>query len=349
MGVIRGASFVEPGVRLAVVGVILPLGAVVGGRANQANLVTVVDRWRAGKGHLEDGDAFEASDGVTPIVIGILVKRGVVGRGVTIQHEQWAVGIVAAQQVHHGVEGFGRIALNEVVETFVQLLGCEGREFTGGAAAVVVVVHKGGVTPEAEHSGAILVIHGSVPLLAEQPGAGIAPFFAHNVRFGVNCMERVAEAFPIIVGGGIGDAGVHVAADIQSPSIGALIQPVAGHAAGLRPDQIAGLGGVGLQLGQRGVTVPGFVGLGFVSRTVETGGGNAIIGTGVGEGGEVEPVVVVGCVAFAGAAIIVHAGCSIAVVSVKVEAVGGGVVEDAVQDDVHISTLSLGSQSLEVR
>ena len=86
-GVERCAAFIQPGEGLTVVGVVLPLSTGISHGANQADLVTVVDGRRAGHGHLHGYSAFEALDGVTPVIVGVRVEGWVVRIGVVVEHE----------------------------------------------------------------------------------------------------------------------------------------------------------------------------------------------------------------------------------------------------------------------
>ena len=243
MGVEGDAGLVQPGVRLAVVGVILPraVGSVVCGRADQADLVAVVDGRRAGQGELQDGHAAQALEGVVPVVVGISVERLVVLIGTVVEHEEGAAGIMAAQQVHHGVEGFGRVALHQVEQALVELRWHQRLDHAGAAARVVVVVNERLVAPEAQHGRAELVVHRGVPLIAQQPGGGVAPFLADDVALGVGGAHGHAEAFPIVVVGVGGGAGVNIPAHIQAPAIGVpVFHPVHGDwLARARPDEVA--------------------------------------------------------------------------------------------------------------
>ena len=342
MGVEGDAGLVQPGVRLAVVGVILPraVGSVVCGRADQADLVAVVDGRRAGQGELQDGHAAQALEGVVPVVVGISVERLVVLIGTVVEHEEGAAGIMAAQQVHHGVEGFGRVALHQVEQALVELRGHQRLDDARAAARVVVVVNERLVAPEAQHGRAELVVHRGVPLIAQQPGGGVAPFLADDVAFRVGGAHGHAEAFPIVIVGVGGCAGVNIPAHIQAPAIGVPgFHPVHGDwVARARPDEVAHFLVGRIQLGQAVEAKPACVG--------SAAGCAVAADAGAGAGwhvGEVVPVAVFTVLALA------SAYRSVIAIAVEVDAVRRGVVEDAIQHDVHAASVGFLDKQLEQR
>ncbi len=225
------ADQVQPGEGLAVVGVIFPFAAGVDGGTHQTDLVAVVNCGGAGQGELQDGGAAQALDGVAPVISWVVIQAGIVLSGAAVEHEEGAVGIVAAEQVQHGVQGFSGVALLKVKQALVELRGGELVDGAGAAAGVVIVIGKGALAPEAEHGGAELVVHDGIPLVADKPGGAVVPFFADDVAFGVGGMDGGAELVPIQVFWVIGGAGVNVGADVQAPAVGArvvIVYPIHG-------------------------------------------------------------------------------------------------------------------------
>jgi len=322
------ADQVQPGEGLAVVGVVFPFAAGVDGGTHQADFIPIVNGGGAGQGELQDGGAAQAHDGVAPVVIGLEVDTGVILSGAAVEHEEGAVGIVAVEQVQHGVQGFSGVALLKVKQALVELRGGELVDGAGAAASVVIIIGKGALAPETEHGGAELVVHDGIPLVADEPGGAVAPFFAHDVAFGVGAMDGGAELVPIQVGGIVGGAGVNVGAHVQAPAISAgvvFIFPYPIHGDGIARAGIdqGAYGGFGrIELGQAVVPPPALV-IGTVGDARAADAGTRARG----DIGEVIPVAVGAGVAFAGAI------RGIAMVTVEVEAVGRCVVEDAIQDD----------------
>ncbi len=99
MCVVRCATFIQPRIRLAVVGVILPFAISISHWTNQANFIAIVDGGRARHCHLHRHSAFEPLDGEGPIVFGVLIECGIILRGIRIKHEESAVCIVAIEEV----------------------------------------------------------------------------------------------------------------------------------------------------------------------------------------------------------------------------------------------------------
>ena len=118
----RCAGFIQPGVRLAVVGVVLPdAAAVLGDRSHQADFVTVVNSWRAGHGHLHQSRALQFFNCGDPVVVWIQVIGRFQRVGVFVQHKHSTVGIVAAEEVHHGIKRFRGVAFLQVEDALVEL------------------------------------------------------------------------------------------------------------------------------------------------------------------------------------------------------------------------------------
>ena len=152
----------------------------------------------------------------------------------------------------------------------------------------MVVIGEGTVAPKGEHSRAELVVHDRVPLAAQQPAVGDAPFLAGNVAFfGVDRVHGIAETFPVIIIGVINSARVHVAADVQAPAVGGE-HPMTSHGCFgvvlVIPNPGSHFRVAGIELGQGVVAPPG-----FVSRAARRAVGTHA-GTRAGRNiGEVEP------------------------------------------------------------
>ena len=340
--VVGRASFIQPGVRLSVVGVILPdAAAILGNGSHQADFVAVVDGWRAWHGHLHQSRALQLLNRGGPVIVWIQVTNGWKRVGILIQHENRAVGVVAAKEVQHGSQRFGSVAFLQVEDAFVELAHAKGCQRTCRRACVMVIIREGGVAPQGKHSGAELVVHHRVPLASEQPAVCDAPFFAGDVTFRVNRVNRIAEAFPVIISGVIQRPGVHIATDIQTPAIRGE-HPVPGNG-DLRvilvvPDPGSYIRVVGIKLGQGVVTPPGFV-IGSARRSVRTHAGTRPSR----HVGEVEPVSIYGVLAFAGADFIVPP------VAVEVFRVGRDVVEHTIHDQMHAARLQPCNQGIIIR
>ena len=150
--VVGRASFIQPGVRLPVVGVVLPdAAAVLGNRAHQANFVAIVNSWRARHGHLHQSRALQLLNRGGPVIVWIQVTNGWKRVGILIQHENRAVGVVAAKEVQHRIKRFGSVAFLQVEDAFIELAHAEGCQRTSRRAGIVVVISEGGVPPEREH------------------------------------------------------------------------------------------------------------------------------------------------------------------------------------------------------
>ena len=150
--VVGRASFIQPGVRLPVVGVVLPDATpILRNRSHQANFVAIVNSWRARHGHLHQSRTLKFFDGGSPVVIRVKITSGWKRVGILIQHENRAVGVVAAKEVQHRIKRFGSVAFLQVEDAFIELAHAEGCQRTSRRAGIVVVISEGGVPPEREH------------------------------------------------------------------------------------------------------------------------------------------------------------------------------------------------------
>jgi len=166
MRVVRRPAFIQPRVRLPVVGVILPFAISISHRTDQANFIPIVNSGRARHGHLHRHCALETLDCKAPIVHWVLIECRIILVGIGIKHEEGTVGVVAIEQVQHGLQALGVIALHQVLDALVELRGGERREFTSRGARGMVIISERRIAPEGKHCGAKLIIHHCVPLAA---------------------------------------------------------------------------------------------------------------------------------------------------------------------------------------
>ncbi len=334
VGVEGRPARIQPRERLAVVGIVLPFTAGISHRPHQADLITVIDGRGAGHCHLQDDGCLQARDGVAPVIGRVGVQGWIIQAGVFIQHEEHPAGIVAVKQVQHGLQSFRRVTLRQAADAVVKCGGCQRDNQTRRTAAGMIIIGEGGGAPEAQRGGAELVIHHPIPLVAQQPGGGIAPLLAGDVGIRPDGVHRGAEFLPVGVGRVAGHTWIQVTAHIQAPAIGPL-QPERRHRG--RPvgvHQVADFRVVRVEGGQAVVAPPRAV-IGGHRRAVRAGT-NTRPGGHIGEG---EPRPVRRGRTFAGT------DFAVARVAVKVNAVRGDVVEYAVQDDMDAAGVRLGRQA----
>ncbi len=245
------AGGVVPGEGGAVVGVVFVLAAAEHAVLAQAHFVAVVQGRRAGVGEGEQPQLLHALDGGGIVIVVDL-----------LQQEAQPVGVVRAAQVHHRLPGRRGVILLDRTQAGIQLgWGNVGNRAARTARIAVVVLEDRptgaavaaapGEEP-AQDRRAIAVIHHAVPFVTQQPGRGVAPFFAEGDRRGVHASDGGAEALPVIVGRIVGQARVHVPADVEAPPGGPLPDPIrTDGTAPVIPNQTPHCGAVGLQLWQR--------------------------------------------------------------------------------------------------
>jgi len=302
------AGRVRPRVRRAVVGIVLQIAAAVGlARRVEGDLVAVVDRRRAGQRELEQ-------------------RRQLLPLRIIPQHERQPGRVVAVQQVHHGVVRRRRVIFLDGADHALDLAG---RQRVDDAIAVGVVVGEVLRAREAQNPRPQAVVHGRVPLLAEQPAGRIAPFLADDHGFGVVVARRHAEPFPVVVGRA---AGVDVAADVQPPAADSLAAPGVGHAVTAHEEIQARLGACAVDLGDTVVSGPRRV-IRRAGRGVDARRGLLALGR-----HEEEPVAPLGLQTLA------RAFRLEAPVAVEEHAVARQVVERAVQDQHDAARVRLGHQ-----
>ena len=280
--------------------------------AGQGHFVAVVDRWRAGQGHLQDDRQLE---------LGL----------VQVEQAEQARGVMAADEVHHGVE---RRACEACAEVLVGAVETAGRVAVGIAARHVTetVVH---------HRIELVLVEVS---LIQAPIAA-ASHLAHHQVIHV-AVDRTAGVGALDVGSHLAEKAVRdVLGHVVAPTDCSLLEPelrhrLAGRAlrAAALEEELAHTGVVVNQLGDGLVPVP----------ALPAPAPRAWVGArGAGAAGR-EPAAIGGRAGLA-RTLLGRPGVGLVTrVALQVDAVHASVVEDRVQNDAQAVGRRGGHQGVEL-
>ena len=264
-----------PGIGPAVVGILA---------AGDADFIAVIDAGRTGHGHLPGRQQLQA-------LLARFFGRRHVGAAGLGEDRQDAFDIVAADEVEHGIEIFGRIIFNEP------------RQFSIHAPRIFDTGH------EIQHDGPLGVIHGTVDVIAAEVlpllavtdlVRSIFPDFADEDGVGLFLFQRMVELAQ--------EGHGQFIDDVQAPAADAFVQPVFEDAVFAVDDEIHIRRRRLFDIGQVRYAPPRFIVVGILLEAV--------------------PFIVRRLLRLIGA------DAGIVAEAVEVNAVGPGMAEDAVKDDV---------------